>query len=336
MGLAVGGGRRAGPRRDLGHDRQFGSAREQGRPASVQLQEPAVSSLEGDSSHDRPAARQPPDRLRSDPLQPPPSPPCFELCVRARSSKRVRRERRCQRWLSTASFTFHSAHSSVSVWQGRGRSRLSSGSPASAAVCCCSNAPTHWSAPFDRPLNPLCGLDHAGAKDANFDLDGDGVIDEVDQFTLAQLFGIEEPPIRLTELASPDMFVKRLIQCFGSDVKDETGHPLFTIQMGQRLHDFVHKNLANEVRRSKYTRNTAMWTWSLLQTKCRPLLITSFRIYFHSPLGAGRSSAWAALLLTRVLGICARRSAKSSPPRSGWRCSGSRPLAERSRSRWRR
>jgi hypothetical protein len=70
--------------------------------------------------------------------------------------------------------------------------------------------------------------------------DGDGVIDEVDHFSLAELFGVEDPPIRLTELASPELFIKRLIQCFGEDQEN------FTMEMAEKLHSFVHANLEND------------------------------------------------------------------------------------------
>lgn len=54
-----------------------------------------------------------------------------------------------------------------------------------------------------------------GAADESFDKDGNGVIDEVDHFSLANFLGVEEPPIRVNSLSSPDLVVRRLKQCFG-------------------------------------------------------------------------------------------------------------------------
>ena len=54
-----------------------------------------------------------------------------------------------------------------------------------------------------------------GAADESFDKNGDGVIDEVDHFSLAKFLGVDEPPIRIHSLSSPDLVVRRLIQCFG-------------------------------------------------------------------------------------------------------------------------
>lgn len=49
------------------------------------------------------------------------------------------------------------------------------------------------------------------------DYNGDGVIDELDQFSVAGFIGMEDPPIRISTLASPDLVAKRLKQCFGEN-----------------------------------------------------------------------------------------------------------------------
>eukprot|EP00929_Paragymnodinium_shiwhaense_P052037 TRINITY_DN260_c0_g1_i3.p1 TRINITY_DN260_c0_g1~~TRINITY_DN260_c0_g1_i3.p1 ORF type:complete len:618 (-),score=181.38 TRINITY_DN260_c0_g1_i3:78-1931(-) len=59
----------------------------------------------------------------------------------------------------------------------------------------------------------------AGGKAA--DGDGDGDIDEVDKFSLAEFLGLDEPPIRITTLSSPNLIVRRLKEDFG-DKKDFT------------------------------------------------------------------------------------------------------------------
>jgi hypothetical protein len=104
-----------------------------------------------------------------------------------------------------------------------------------------------------------------GVKDLDFDRDGDGDADAVDHFSLASLFGLDEPPVRLHILSTPGQFVERLQQCFGDECIDEAvkkedadfaekakaeGAEVLTI--GERLHKKVHANLNNDIE-AEYT-----------------------------------------------------------------------------------
>lgn len=79
-----------------------------------------------------------------------------------------------------------------------------------------------------------------GVKDMSFDRDGDGDIDEIDHFSLADMLGIEDPPVRLHILSSPQQFADRLTQCFGESAD-------FTPDLGEKLLKQLHANLNNEV-----------------------------------------------------------------------------------------
>ena len=50
-----------------------------------------------------------------------------------------------------------------------------------------------------------------------FDKDGDGKITDVDHFSLASFLGVDDPPIRISTLASAALVAGRLKQCFGED-----------------------------------------------------------------------------------------------------------------------
>lgn len=79
-----------------------------------------------------------------------------------------------------------------------------------------------------------------GAADASFDKDGDGVIDEVDHFSLAKFLGVDEPPIRVNSLSSPDLVVRRLKQCFGDCPEfTEDITKLMLVKMKQQLEDNI-------------------------------------------------------------------------------------------------
>ena len=41
-----------------------------------------------------------------------------------------------------------------------------------------------------------------GTRDPTLDFDGNGVIDEIDHFTLAEFLGVDDHPVRITTLAS--------------------------------------------------------------------------------------------------------------------------------------
>ena len=42
-----------------------------------------------------------------------------------------------------------------------------------------------------------------GTQDPTLDFDGNGVIDEIDHFTVAEFLSVEDPPVHITTLASP-------------------------------------------------------------------------------------------------------------------------------------
>ena len=98
----------------------------------------------------------------------------------------------------------------------------------------------------------------AGGASAAADVDGDGDVDDMDAFSLAKFLGVEDPPIRLTSLASPDLWIKRLKQCFG-----QADAHLFTLDAVAKLQDQERQNLENEID-FEYTspRGLAM-LWSL-------------------------------------------------------------------------
>ena len=75
-----------------------------------------------------------------------------------------------------------------------------------------------------------------GTHDPTFDANGDGKIDGLDHFSLAEFLGAGEPPIRITTLSSPKLVVERLNQCFGDN-------PEFTEEMGQKMLNFMEQEL---------------------------------------------------------------------------------------------
>ncbi len=79
-----------------------------------------------------------------------------------------------------------------------------------------------------------------GMVDASFDKDGDGVIDEVDHFSLAKFLGVEDPPIRINSLASPDLVIRRLKQCFGD-------HPEFTEDIARKMLQKMEEELCDNL-----------------------------------------------------------------------------------------
>lgn len=69
-----------------------------------------------------------------------------------------------------------------------------------------------------------------------FDTDGDGDVDEVDKFSLAKLFGLPKPPVRITTLASNRLILERLNDLFGAD-------PQFTDELAGKMRDQMNKDL---------------------------------------------------------------------------------------------
>lgn len=104
-----------------------------------------------------------------------------------------------------------------------------------------------------------------GVMDLDFDRDGDGDTDETDHFSLAGLFGLDDPPVRLHILSTPGQFEERLQQCFGDDCITEAlekENAAFAekakadgseaLSVGARLHKRVHENLNNNIE-AEYT-----------------------------------------------------------------------------------
>lgn len=54
----------------------------------------------------------------------------------------------------------------------------------------------------------------AQGRRTNVDYNSDGVVDDLDKFSVARLIGLEDQPARISTLASPSLVVKRLKQCF--------------------------------------------------------------------------------------------------------------------------
>ena len=79
-----------------------------------------------------------------------------------------------------------------------------------------------------------------GTMNTNFDKDGDGVIDDVDHFSLAKFLGVEEAPIRVNSLSSPDLIVGRLKQCFGDC-------PEFTEDVANQMKDKMIQELKDNL-----------------------------------------------------------------------------------------
>jgi len=79
-----------------------------------------------------------------------------------------------------------------------------------------------------------------GAVDPSFDKEGDGVIDEIDHFSLAKFLGVDEPPIRINQLSSPDLVVRRLKQCFGDS-------PDFTEKIAEKMLEKLEEELRDNL-----------------------------------------------------------------------------------------
>jgi len=81
-----------------------------------------------------------------------------------------------------------------------------------------------------------------GGRDPTEDFDGDGVIDDIDHFMLADFLGVEDPPVRISTLASPGLVAHRLEQCFGKN-------PLFTAEAGAKLLQEMKTQLEDNMER---------------------------------------------------------------------------------------
>jgi hypothetical protein len=84
-----------------------------------------------------------------------------------------------------------------------------------------------------------------GYRAHDVDYDGNGVVNELDQFSVSRLIGLEDPPIRVSTLASSSLITRRLIQCFGN--KD-----IFTDDKSQGLLVEIKRRLMNNIK-EEYT-----------------------------------------------------------------------------------
>lgn len=75
----------------------------------------------------------------------------------------------------------------------------------------------------------------------SIDLNGDGVVDDLDHFTLAKFLGVDDPPIRISTISSPSLVVQRLKQCFGED-------DAFTEEIASRMLGCMITELANNIK----------------------------------------------------------------------------------------
>lgn len=58
-----------------------------------------------------------------------------------------------------------------------------------------------------------------GKREELVDYDGNGVVNDLDQFSIAKtLIRMKDPPVRVSTLASPSMITTRLKQCFGDSI----------------------------------------------------------------------------------------------------------------------
>jgi len=83
----------------------------------------------------------------------------------------------------------------------------------------------------------------AGGQNEGMDVDGDGKQTCIDRFCLADFFGIAKPPVRLTMLATPEMFRQRLLNVFPSVASANT---IFNIANCKALISKMKSRLKNE------------------------------------------------------------------------------------------
>ena len=81
----------------------------------------------------------------------------------------------------------------------------------------------------------------AQGKRTETDYNGDGVVNKLDFFSVAKMIGLEDPPVRISTLASSGLVAKRLKQCFGDDEK-------FTDENGQLLLLEIKRRLENNIK----------------------------------------------------------------------------------------
>lgn len=94
-------------------------------------------------------------------------------------------------------------------------------------------------------------FDFAGiAGSSHFDGNGDGIVDEVDSFSLAHFLGLPKPPIRITSLASNNMIMQHLCETFVED-------PQFTEELATKMKERMQADL-DDGRREDYSTPTGL------------------------------------------------------------------------------
>jgi len=84
-----------------------------------------------------------------------------------------------------------------------------------------------------------------GYRADDVDYDGNGVLNELDKFSVANLIGLKDPPVRVSTLASSSLITRRLTQCFGDKV-------FFTDDRSRGLLVEIKRRLTNNVK-EEYT-----------------------------------------------------------------------------------
>lgn len=81
-----------------------------------------------------------------------------------------------------------------------------------------------------------------GKRSDNTDYNGDGVINDLDKFSVAGMMNLADAPARISTLASPGLVVKRLKKFFGEDEE------MFTDENGRLLLLEIEKNLEANIK----------------------------------------------------------------------------------------
>lgn len=97
------------------------------------------------------------------------------------------------------------------------------------------------------------------------DADGDGDLEAVDHFSVAEFLGIDDVPVRISTLASPGLVVIRLQQCFGEDDK-------FTEKIADRLLQQMKKDLEHNVEAEHTSALGLAVLWQEVTGSCTPAM----------------------------------------------------------------
>lgn len=88
-----------------------------------------------------------------------------------------------------------------------------------------------------RAIEAVFGFGGIAGGANELDFDGDG---KIDHFSLAEFLGVDDPPVRITTLASPELVLKRLKQLFGE-------HEMFDLDHASGLLSEIELQLENNV-----------------------------------------------------------------------------------------